>query len=183
MFKLDIHLQEHQGIRNQSCSFTEHEKHNSEKKKLEFLKIDFNKKSDVENEKNQLQIIKYLRSIRVCRTDYQIKGNKVFQITERKHTEHNLFSFLSKMHDGQIFEYVQQKKFEVEHPVKNHIQDEKEISESDNEVDEKAPGDAAVASPEGLELISLQNQSMAHEKSERFEEANKNFHEILEHRK
>lgn len=63
-------------------------------------------------EKNQQQIVSYLKSIRVCRTDYSIKGNRVVQITDRKHQDHNLFNILSKMHDGQIFEYVSKKKKE-----------------------------------------------------------------------
>jgi hypothetical protein len=70
------------------------------------LKIDFDSQEEVEKEENQQQVVNYLRSIRVCRTDYSIKGNKVVQITDKKHRDHNLYSFLSKMHDGQIFEYV-----------------------------------------------------------------------------
>ena len=82
-----------------------------QKLKLEFLKIDFDS-NEVETEESQQQIVSYLKSIRVCRTDYSIKGNKVVQITDRKHQDHNLFNILPKMHDGQIFEYVLKKKKE-----------------------------------------------------------------------
>jgi len=70
------------------------------KKKLEFLKINFDSQDEVERESNQQQIFSYLKSIRISRTDYSIKGNKVVQISERKHQDHNLFNILSKMHDG-----------------------------------------------------------------------------------
>ena len=47
------------------------------KKKLEFLKINFDSQDEVERESNQQQIFSYLKSIRISRTDYSIKGNKV----------------------------------------------------------------------------------------------------------
>jgi len=47
------------------------------KKKLEFLKINFDSQDEVERESNQQQIFSYLKSIRIIRTDYSIKGNKV----------------------------------------------------------------------------------------------------------
>ena len=124
MFQLDDHLNFEEKVEDQGppVSFTNMEVKKSQvksssndlnkeklKKKLEFLKINFDSQDEVERESNQQQIFSYLKSIRISRTDYSIKGNKVVQISERKHQDHNLFNILSKMHDGQIFEYVVKK--------------------------------------------------------------------------
>ena len=124
MFQLDDHLNFEEKVEDQGppVSFTNMEVKKSQvksssndlnkeklKKKLEFLKINFDSQDEVERESNQQQIFSYLKSIRIIRTDYSIKGNKVVQISERKHQDHNLFNILSKMHDGQIFEYVVKK--------------------------------------------------------------------------
>lgn len=141
------------------------------KKKLDFFRINFDKKEEVENEQNQMQIVSYLKSIRVCRTDYSIKGNKVVQITERKHQDHNLLNILSRMHDGQIFEYVVRKGDELpDEEIKESKDDmEQQISESINEVKKSSDSkdifkdnskdNSKDISPDGIELMSIKNQS------------------------
>ena len=126
MFKLKHHL-----LKNlkKGSSFGENSENfeaELDKKVIEFMEIDFDKESEVESEINQRQVVEYLKSIQISRTDYSIKDNKVVQISDREHTIHNLFEVLSKMHDGQIFEYVLKKKeVEVEpKPMDNILSDE-----------------------------------------------------------
>jgi hypothetical protein len=77
-----------------------------QRKIQEFMKIDFNQEFQVNLDNNQKLIVDYLKSIQVCRTDYTIRDNKVVQISDKEHQIHNLFELISKMHDGQIFEYI-----------------------------------------------------------------------------
>jgi hypothetical protein len=92
MFKLDDHLFDDKVVEDKESpvSFTNMDAKKSQgkmssielfkeklKKKLQFLNINFDSQDEVECCKNQQQIITYLKSIRISRTDYSIKGNKV----------------------------------------------------------------------------------------------------------
>jgi len=105
MFKLRHHLLQNlkKGSKNSKGSFGQGKKDfdsDLNTKILDFMKIDLHNESEACSELNQHQLVDYLKSIQISRTDYSIKGNKVVQISDKEHMIHDLYEVLSKMHDG-----------------------------------------------------------------------------------
>jgi hypothetical protein len=106
-------------------------------------------------------------------------------VTDKKHRDHNLYSYLSRMHDGQIFEYVLNRgPEELKHKEHSDPSIQAALEDISESASDKKPASEKSFSHEGIELISMQNQSVVLKSTANIlDMPTQNLHEVYEFKK